>query len=658
MQSRLAVLAAPLLGLLECGPIAVPTSGTPVNTCTGTVGCAGDEVRCETTESGNACVSTLPLPNYVLVVNVPEGAVYAPGEVFTLTPDQIACVTDAGADCTTVACQAPTAGSTCLELPQVSTVSGDYVAEDKSSLSSLLGNSSGVSTTVPVQAIYVPQWTLSPPACEPKPCQPTIEASLLNLPLPTVVSGLLSPVPGAVGIIGPEATATTGWTVFLPPLSSGYLQVVDVASPFDVDFPPLIQQMSSISTFDSIAIAAPFSTGMMSVAISPPEEVKGWTVWLQDRATRRIVSSQPVVQDGGVTLQLYPSSEGPTSGNDIVLSPPKDAIAIPEFVDSYIAGQPETYPTLPDPVVVSGTVVSPAGMAVSAALHFVSTALYNYPPIPTSPLKCTLQDNDANLLHYEVVLATADRLESGGAVGKYSVVLPQGQYEITVDPDVASGFAKTQIKTGSDASSGIDLPPVTDPPCTTTQQTFDIPIEPLLSVTGMVSIADGRSLANATVEITPAASLLTSQPMPLPGPSQLAQADGPRPFQVTTAIDGSFNALVDPGTYDVTVRPTDGTRLPWIVSPSHLILHDKTKLDALVVPAPVPLALTLHDPAGPSGEKFVSQAVVRAYAFTSCTPPAGGTCNGVALQIGQAFTDSTGSFEMFLTPSPFTAEAR
>jgi hypothetical protein len=142
----------------------------------------------------------------------------------------------------------------------------------------------------------------------------------------------------------------------------------------------------------------------------------------------------------------------------------------------------------------------------------------------------------------------------------------------------------------------------------------------------------------------------------------LAQVDWPRPFQVVTGDDGSFRASVDPGAYDITVRPVDGTRLPWIVSPANLatggqVFSASTKtptpiqLPRFWIPAPSALDVTLRDQLG----NPVTEALVRAYLFTSCTIPMGDTsCNGFALQIGQAFTDGNGSFEMFLTPVPFT----
>jgi hypothetical protein len=329
---------------------------------------------------------------------------------------------------------------------------------------------------------------------------------------------------------------------------------------------------------------------------------------------------------------------------------------LPEFADLYtgptgtsptgVILSNEAYPSVPKPVTISGTVRSPVG-AVSASLHFASVKLYSF--LANAPTTCSIEFSDAALLHYDVVVSTADRLAPGGAVGKYSVVLPQGTYIITVDPDATSGSAKEIFGNTLSTPPGIAvaLPSTASrDSCQNTTETHDFALEPQLNVTGTVLIADGRALANATVDLTPAAILLTSPLTPV------AQVDGPRPFEVATGADGSFSAAVDPGTYDVTVRPVDGTRFPWIVSPAHTFSKSHTNLDPLFVPAPVPLSLTLHDPLA---DLPIAQAVVSAYAITTCSPA---PCNGVALQISQGFTDSNGSFQMFLTPVPFTPETR
>jgi hypothetical protein len=635
------------------------------------VGCTGDVV-CEPTLSGSACISNSPLPNYVLVVNVPEGAVYAPGEVFTFTPSQIAC-TDHDPSCA-VPCTNKTSvptGSICVQLPPLNNAFGDYEVASTTNLPTL-GNPSTVNTTVPTQTSYVPTWSLTPPACAPRPCPP-IEAPLLNLPLPTVFATALTPVvdlpsPGK----GPEGTATTGWTALLPALSSGYVQLVNFTSPFDVSFPPWIQppsaQLGLTSTSDLITVTATLlptnnnaSGPVPPIAVSP-SKIDGWTAFLRDPTTRRIVSSQAIVKGGNASIQWLVAGVlsglstpqqlgnamglGSSGGYQIVLSPPQGSVGLPEFADSYVGGPSETYPDLPKPVTISG-VVGSASAPVSATLHFVSTALYNDLP-GASPPMCTISDSDAPLLHYDIVVPTDDQLHPAGALGKYRVLLPPGQYTITVEPSDASGFAKTEVKPQGDASSGIRLPPAGDP-CTTAEATFDIPLEPLLDVTGQVLIADGRQLANATVDLTPS----VVPPASTTSASSTVPTGSPRPFEVVTGADGSFGASVDPGTYDVTVRPAQGTNLPWIVSPAHVI-SGRTKIETLFVPAPAALSVTLHDPLL---DLPLAQAVVRAYAFTSCSAPSGGpSCHGVALQIGQGFTDGNGSFEMFLTPFPFTPE--
>jgi hypothetical protein len=179
-----------------------------------------------------------------------------------------------------------------------------------------------------------------------------------------------------------------------------------------------------------------------------------------------------------------------------------------------------------------------------------------------------------------------------------------------------------------------------------------------IAVSGTVQLpggADGGGVPvpNATVYLTPSLSSITIPPPAVPA----SPIDFPRSFEVTTDANGHFvfspvdQAYVGEGLYDITVRPPDGTSLPWVVSPNHLISSqaDAVTTFPLTVPAPAPLTLTLHDP----DDNAVIGALVRAYAFPTCSAL---PCSG-AIQIGEALTDSTGSFQMFLAPSPFTAGA-
>jgi hypothetical protein len=263
---------------------------------------------------------------------------------------------------------------------------------------------------------------------------------------------------------------------------------------------------------------------------------------------------------------------------------------------------------------------------------------------------------------------STDDQNLSGKIGTYSVRLPPGEYDVFIDPAPGSGAARgfatlAAPDAGPQTASGpIPLPPLDACGRVDSIENVDLAAQTPLEVTGTVLLVDGtagRPLANVTVDLTPSAPFMFSPPQLAINP--LAAADVPGSFEVTTGEDGVYTfsppqSLVGPSAvgYDVTVRPEDGTNLPWIVSPQHIPApNGPTKIVPLFVPAPVSLPLTLHDN---FTDNPIVSAVVRAYAFTPCppaTPPS--QCFGRALQIGEAITSSTGSFEMFLAPQPFLA---
>jgi hypothetical protein len=280
------------------------------------------------------------------------------------------------------------------------------------------------------------------------------------------------------------------------------------------------------------------------------------------------------------------------------------------------------YPSsIPPPVRVSGTVVSPSGAPVSANLHFVATDLYKE--------GCGIAED----LSYDVFAGTT------GAGATFSVTLPQGHYSVTIDPtDPSSGVAKSIV---------LEQYPSAGARCPATAEIHqDLSAAPLVPVNGNVAVVDRRPLANATVSFTPGALLLTEATAP-------GAEDWPRSFQVTTDSNGGFGAQIDPGLYDITVQPVEGSRFPWIMATAVTFPPPKNANPLnLSVPAPALLSLTIQD----STPSPVQQAVVRAYAFVPCTPSvttgmAAQPCNDVAVQIGEAVTDANGSFEMYLAPA-------
>lgn len=280
---------------------------------------------------------------------------------------------------------------------------------------------------------------------------------------------------------------------------------------------------------------------------------------------------------------------------------------------------------------VTGKVVAPgtSPTALGANLHFVATSLYGMSQGQGE--SCTT----AAGLSYDAFVST-----SGGDAA-FSVTLPQGLYSITIDPTGAPSTVAKSIVQAQYPQVGVGTCPATGD--IADQVLTPVPVVP---ATGSVRVADGRPLAGATVSFTAAAFLLTDPTAPSP-------VDWPRSFQVMTDPQGNFSTQVDAGLYDITVRPVDGSRFPWIVYTAQSFTQSFGALPLrLKVPAPSLLSLTIQDP----NSNGLSQAVVRAFAFAPCTPIGTGQCNDVAVQIGEALTDATGSFEMFLAPSPFPAD--
>jgi hypothetical protein len=156
----------------------------------------------------------------------------------------------------------------------------------------------------------------------------------------------------------------------------------------------------------------------------------------------------------------------------------------------------------------------------------------------------------------------------------------------------------------------------------------DIGVSVATTVSSSAFVADGRPLLGAHIDAVPAASLRASG-----APSWTWPREVHRDIE---ALDGTFSLVLDPGTYDITVRPTDGTRLPWVVLPSYVVGPVPTSLAPFIVPAPVDASMIIHD----VSDNPVAKALVRIYA----QPPA----SSVAIEIGRGITDAQGAVQLYL----------
>jgi hypothetical protein len=625
----------PLGFALACSPIQPPAaSGDPVNACSGSACAAYEQAGPAPYCAGGACLvaaSSSSLDSIIFVISLAEDSYFAPQTTFVVPYKHLG---DPPSTPSTT-CVWPTCG----HLPEGAGVMGSYVMNPcvQSTASECpgggvgfyLGNESAqgsiISTALPVVATYrltLDQWNDDVVALG-LPVQP-VQAE------PYVISseGLSDPGPGG----GP----TFAFQTYLQ--LGTYERTIVPDAPFDAVFGPEVKTVSPNDGFDRELVTGFNATTeesglgtsptvsnatLPTFDISRADGLDGWSAFLRDATTLQIISN--VRSLGGTLAQSVvlvtnrPGVADALANAELVVAPPA-GMPIPNgvFAPTPVLPAQLTYPPLPQPVTMTGTIASADGTPVAANLVFEALAI-------------TYQNglNDSN---FEFVgYASAQASASGGA-STYSVVLPPGQYRVDVRPvDLTSAVTIADVLVGASPS------------------TFesDFTVSAMGAVQGTAVVADRRPLSGATVEALPV-QCFASPATADSGATGLASAPAsspsclPRPGQVTTAGDGSFTLPLDPGTYLLRVRPASGSRLPWVT-------HDGTVEVALgsaakplsvafTVPAPVYAGLKLLDPIG----NGIVNAVVRAFAPAQTSPAA------PAIELGDAITDATGQYDLYV----------
>jgi hypothetical protein len=210
--------------------------------------------------------------------------------------------------------------------------------------------------------------------------------------------------------------------------------------------------------------------------------------------------------------------------------------------------------------------------------------------------------------------------------GVFGAYLPPGRYRVVarpVDPTKAVAEEEIEIPPGEGCFCG---------------QSIVVPSKSVLQ--GTVSGPAGEPMDPAPVVVTPSASSVTRyidkvlllQPLlPREASSQVA--------------GGAFGLQVDPGTFDFSVRPADGSGYPWLVQPRLLVQAATSNLDPMTVPYPAILHGVIRDAAAAA----LPGAVVRAW-LPVTDPAANGQIVGV-IQLGETLARVDGSYVLPLPPS-------
>ncbi len=345
----------------------------------------------------------------------------------------------------------------------------------------------------------------------------------------------------------------------------------------------------------------------------------GWTAFLRDSKTKRALSnvrplSGPITQ--GVQLVTNHGKADALEGAELVVAPPIGA-AVPTGVlctsCASVMDFPaaEKYPALPDPQTITGSVTGPNG-PTAADIVFEALAF-------------TDVSGQYDYLDFEYTgYASARPGQNPNAPSTYSVTLPQGPYRVDVRPlDGSTAMEVTRLDVGA----------------RTTTKNFVLGAPRTLR--GTARLTDNRPLVAATVEAIPQSQGCSTPPNLGDGGGALGplktldlSSPGclPRPQQATTQPNGSFELPLDPGGYVVRIRPSDGTRLPWVTQDLPAGTGDQT-LD-IEVPAPFHTGFQLVDADG----ALVTHAVVRAFAGS--------------VEIGQTISATDGRCDLYLALPP------
>ena len=632
------VLVLAFAAIVACAPInpgpqpIAPVNACPDHPCTAYQRYQPDLVDAQC--NAGACTVTARL-DYILVVSVPETSFFAPNTTFAIPYAKLYSRSNV-ADCTpsgTLDTNLP-----CARLPDVVALSGQYIAfySAQDDANYYLGNGVSSPAVLPSHVVYRPLWALG--------AQPATDATGQGLPLLSTLASVAFTEGGTAGPLGGPSVA------FGANVSPGvYERTVQVDPPFDAAFPPDVStvtvgegkamfEVDKLVDLDTIGLGGQ-TRGYPKFNLSRGTDgasMDGSVAFLRDQTTKRRVSSAvvlgladpcsaaPCAYHVQLNTNHHPPPDvlrtpgGALFNTELVVAPGADGSTVtarPTFVVPFLAGElppDEKYPDIPAPALVSGTVTSSIDQTpVAADLSIVSTQIF----VTDANLKFSTN------LEYATQLSTDDQ-------GRYSLLLPRGDFRVVVTPHTP-GLTKV-------------IRPLTLDPALPTQAGKGFSVGPQVLVHGVAHVADGRPLAGADVDARPAAAGQSSGGLP-----NLE----PRPATARTDDAGAFTLRVAAGTYDISVRPAAGSRLPWFVSTSRDFGAASSSGDAgaapsdvvlepFAIPAPVTAGNILKDPQ----LNPIVRAVVRAYAL-----PVKGTAY---VEIGQGMTDASGYYDLYLAGLP------
>jgi hypothetical protein len=169
-----------------------------------------------------------------------------------------------------------------------------------------------------------------------------------------------------------------------------------------------------------------------------------------------------------------------------------------------------------------------------------------------------------------------------------------------------------------------------------------VSVPPKITLEGEVLVPDQGALLKASVVASP------SLPPPVSYLDRQLGRAPELPREALGSVENSTLSLsVDPGAFDFSIQPPEGSRYPWLVLSKLTVQPDSAEAPAsvgtLTMAHPVVVSGIVKDPFG----VIVPGATIRAWLPVKND----GGVSGTVIQIGDAVTDGSGRYTIYLPPS-------
>jgi len=342
------------------------------------------------------------------------------------------------------------------------------------------------------------------------------------------------------------------------------------------------------------------------------DALSGWTVDMLDPTSGRVISTR-------VPLALSPSSR-----TDYVATVPYNPVAIvdsaaivdgaiPQLKDEMIRLSPPEGLAAPTILLLrSALSLFSAGKgtlqgfeALPAPVHVRAQVTAQNMPTPAAATVQLVARKITGMP--DGIFASFVRTVPVGQKGLVDAYLLPGEYDVAALPDAQLSSDSAPKETSLAAVTG-----EWTVPSTPSEQAGKV-IALIAAPTVVGTAVDAKGDGVATAQVQAVASPLFVQSDALQG-SLGAFTFVPRASSTTVQGGGSFSLSVDPGTFDIAVRPNSETGFAWLVAPAVRVPAGGIGLNRITMPLPVAYSGTVQV-TGVNAPRAVPGALVRAYLY-------------------------------------------